>query len=71
MLVLSRHVGEEIMLEGDIRITVCEVRGDKVRLGISAPRKLQVHRKEVWERINARTSKIEEPDPAEVEQLKF
>ncbi len=51
MLVLSRQRDETIMIGDDIEITVVDIRGDKVRLGISAPRQIQVHRKEVYEAI--------------------
>lgn len=51
MLVLSRRTDEVIMIGDDIRITVCEVRGDTVRLGIDAPKNLPVHREEVYEAI--------------------
>lgn len=51
MLVLSRQRDETIMIGDDIEITVVDIRGDKVRLGITAPRAVQVHRKEVYEAI--------------------
>lgn len=51
MLVLSRQRDETIMIGDDIEITVVDIRGDKVRLGINAPRVVQVHRKEVYEAI--------------------
>lgn len=51
MLVLSRQRDETIMIGDNIEITVVDIRGDKVRLGISAPKKIPVHRKEVWESI--------------------
>jgi carbon storage regulator len=51
MLVLSRHVDESIMIGDDIVITVLMMRGDKVRLGISAPAEVPVHREEVYEAI--------------------
>jgi len=53
MLVLSRQRDETIMIGDDIEITVVDVRGDKVRLGINAPSKIAVHRKEVYEAIRA------------------
>ena len=56
MLVLSRTRDETIMIGDDVEITVVDVRGDKVRLGINAPRTIQVHRKEVYDaikRVNA------------------
>lgn len=51
MLVLSRQKDESIMVGDDVEITIVDVRGDKVRLGISAPREIPVHRKEVYEAI--------------------
>ena len=49
MLVLSRMKDEEIIIgDGEIRVMVIEIRGNKVRLGIQAPRDIPVHRKEVW-----------------------
>ena len=51
MLVLSRQRDETIMIGDDVEITVVDIRGDKVRLGITAPREIQVHRKEVYEAI--------------------
>jgi len=51
MLVLSRLRDETIMIGDEIEITVVDIRGDKVRLGISAPTKIAVHRKEVYEAI--------------------
>jgi len=51
MLVLSRQRDETIMIGDEVEITVVDIRGDKVRLGISAPRNIQVHRKEVYEAI--------------------
>lgn len=53
MLVLSRQRDETIMIGDEIEITVVDIRGDKVRLGINAPRSIQVHRKEVYEAIKA------------------
>ncbi len=51
MLVLSRHRDESIMIGDNIVITVVDVRGDKVRLGIDAPTDIPVHRQEVYEAI--------------------
>lgn len=51
MLVLSRQRDETIMIGDEIEITIVDIRGDKVRLGINAPRNVQVHRKEVYEAI--------------------
>jgi len=51
MLVLSRMVDEVIMIGDDVEITVVAIRGNKVRLGISAPTSIKVHRKEVYDAI--------------------
>ncbi len=56
MLVLSRKKSESIVINDDVVITVIEVRGDKVRLGIDAPRHVPVHRKEVAEAIKSQLS---------------
>lgn len=54
MLVVSRKSGEEIVIpQFGISFTILEVRGDKVRVGISAPSDVQVYRRELWERIQA------------------
>jgi len=49
MLVLSRGKGESILIGDDVVVTVIEIRGDKVRLGIDAPRDVTVHRQEIYE----------------------
>ena len=51
MLVLSRKIDEQIVIADNIVITVVEIRGDKIRLGIDAPKHVPVHRKEVYEAI--------------------
>ncbi|HLJ92842.1 MAG TPA: carbon storage regulator CsrA [Gemmataceae bacterium] len=53
MLVLTRRVGEVIVINGDIRVTVAAVRGERVRIGIAAPKFVQVDREEVYERREA------------------
>ena len=54
MLVLSRHRDESIIIGDDIVITVVDIRGDKVRLGIAAPIEISVHRQEVYEAIHGK-----------------
>lgn len=64
MLVLSRQRDEVIKIGDDITITVVDIRGDKVRLGIKAPTNIAVHRKEIYDAIqveNARAAKLTEP----------
>lgn len=51
MLVLSRKKNESIVINDDISIVVVEIRGDKVRLGVEAPKEVPVHRREVYEAI--------------------
>lgn len=57
MLVLSRQRDETIMIGDDIEITVVDIRGDKVRVGITAPSRIAVHRKEVYEAIRQENEK--------------
>ena len=57
MLVLSRRVGEEIVIDGRIRVIVTSVRGDKVRVGIDAPQSVRVDRQEIHDRIANVTGK--------------
>jgi carbon storage regulator len=52
MLVLSRKKNESIVINNDITVTVVEIRGDKVRLGIVAPKEVPVHRQEVFDAIH-------------------
>ncbi len=51
MLVLSRQRDESIMIGDDVEITIVDVRGDKVRLGITAPKNIPVHRREIYDAI--------------------
>jgi carbon storage regulator len=53
LLVLTRRAGESIMIGDDVRVVVLDVRGDTVRLGIEAPRSIQVHRAEVYAEVQA------------------
>jgi len=50
MLVLTRRLDESIIIADDIEVTIVEVRGDRVRLGVEAPKDIPVHRKEIWEK---------------------
>ena len=71
MLVLSRQRDETIMIGDEVEITVVDIRGDKVRLGINAPRTIQVHRKEVYEAIqreNAEAANVQIDDLSGLEQ---
>ena len=73
MLVLSRKKNESIIINDHITVTVVEIRGDKVRLGIDAPKEVTVHRREVYEAIqnqkvlhgegNSRTGTVDRNGP--------
>jgi carbon storage regulator len=62
MLVLSRHRDESIMIGDDIVITIVDIRGDKVRLGIQAPQHVPVHRQEVYDAIQRENRKTAMPE---------
>jgi carbon storage regulator len=61
MLVLSRQRDESIMIGDDVEITIVDVRGDKVRLGITAPRNIPVHRREIYDAIQREKAEGKEP----------
>ena len=63
MLVLSRQKDESIVIGDDVEITIVDVRGDKVRLGINAPRSISVHRKEIYEAIQREKEQAKAQDP--------
>jgi carbon storage regulator len=69
MLVLSRQRDESIMIGDSIVVTIVDIRGDKVRLGISAPAEVPVHRQEVYEAIqreNQRAARLEPGDTQDI-----
>ena len=68
MLVLSRKKDESVIIGDDIRITIVDIRGDKVRLGIECPATLSVHRREVYEAIH-RQVQATAPSPDPMDQL--
>ena len=51
MLILTRRVGETVMIGNDVTVTVLGVKGNQVRIGVNAPRDVAVHREEIFERI--------------------
>lgn len=69
MLVLSRHRDESIMIGDDVVITIVDIRGDKVRLGIDAPQDIPVHRQEVYEAIKRENQRASNLRPSEVRDL--
>ena len=66
MLVLTRRAGESVMIGDNVIVTVLEARGDVIRLGIQAPRDVQVHREEVYRELEAHgVELLEGPPPPE------
>lgn len=69
MLVLSRQKDETIMIGDDVEITVVDIRGDKVRLGIKAPPHIPVHRKEVYEAIKRENRAAAQVSPEDLRSI--
>jgi carbon storage regulator len=69
VLVLTRRPGESVMVGDDIVITVLDVRGDVVRLGIKAPRAVQVHREEVYQELQRVNRESASPSDVAVREL--
>lgn len=62
MLILTRRIGETLMIGDDVSITVLGVKGNQVRIGIDAPKDVPVHREEIYERINSEKSNAPSKD---------
>lgn len=56
-LILTRRIGETLMVGDDITVTVLSIKGNQVRLGVNAPKHIAVHREEIYERVQANTNK--------------
>jgi carbon storage regulator len=71
MLILTRRVGETVMIGDDVTITVLGVKGNQVRVGINAPKSVAVHREEIYERIKReqQAEVSEKPQSAEYAPL--
>ncbi|MCU1500375.1 MAG: csrA [Acidimicrobiales bacterium] len=69
MLVLTRRPNQSIVIGGDVVVTVLEIRGDQVRLGIRAPRDVDVHRDEVWAELQQANRAAALADRSVVETL--
>ncbi|MDA7950296.1 MAG: carbon storage regulator CsrA [Pirellulaceae bacterium] len=69
MLVLSRHRDESIIIGDNIVITVVDVRGDKVRIGIDAPKDISVHRQEIYDAIREENERAASIEPKDIKKL--
>lgn len=69
MLVLSRQRDESIIIGDNIVVTIVDIRGDKVRLGIQAPTEIPVHRREIFEAIQRENLRASQLDPADTREL--
>lgn len=69
MLVLSRQRDETIVIGDDIQITIVDIRGDKVRLGINAPSHISVHRKEVYDAIQRENREAARMQPDQLPEV--
>ncbi len=59
MLILTRRVGESVVIGGNVTITVLGVKGNQTRIGVNAPRDIAVHREEIYERIKREQDAVE------------
>lgn len=69
MLILTRRVGENVVIGDDIVVSIVEVRGDAVRIGIQAPRSVSVHREEVWRELQRANEGAASPNEEAVAAL--
>ena len=69
MLVLSRQKDQTIIIGDDIEITIVAIRGDKVSLGINAPRSIAVHRKEVYDAIKRENRRAMQVTPRDIKEI--
>ena len=61
MLILTRRVGETVMIGNEVTVTVLGVKGNQVRIGVNAPKDVAVHREEIYERIKREEDQVSRP----------
>ena len=62
MLILTRRVGESLMIGDDVTVTVLASKGNQIRIGIDAPRDVEVHREEIYERIHGQSGNVQQKE---------
>lgn len=60
MLILTRKIGESLLIGDDVEITVLSIRGSQVKLGVKAPKEISVHREEIYQRIKALSEEVKQ-----------
>ena len=68
MLILTRRVGESLMVGDEVTVTVLGVKGNQVRIGVNAPKEVAVHREEIYEKIQSEKSDDDPQEPAEPDE---
>jgi carbon storage regulator len=69
MLILSRKANEKIMIGDDIAVTIIEIRGDQIRIGVDAPKSVKVYRQEVFDAIKAENQAAVHAEPGKLPEL--
>jgi len=70
MLILTRKQGESVAIGDDIQVTVVEIQGKQVKLGVKAPREIAVHRQEIYEKIQEENIRAAQISQADLDRLK-
>jgi carbon storage regulator len=71
MLILTRRVGETVMIGNDVTVTILGVKGNQVRVGINAPKNVAVHREEIYERIKREQRGSSQQEPHDSESTEY